>query len=179
MRRFSLIFGMLLTFTAVAWGSAQAAEWCAHEAGAPSASDEHDCCRAKIGGSDAGHSPSQETSHDASHENLTTRNQAEASHAGMNCGRADAASTTETGNSAFAGLSCAECCAGGSGQTPATAAVVAPEQNKVKRDAGRACARSRDLFAPAALDVSRLAPSQHAPPAPPSHRHILLGVFLI
>ncbi|HEY9403510.1 MAG TPA: hypothetical protein VIQ24_12675, partial [Pyrinomonadaceae bacterium] len=93
MRRLSLIFGMLLAITAVAWGSAQAAEWCAHEAGAPSASDEHDCCRARIGESDAEHSPSQETSHDASHENLTTRNQAGESHAEMNCGRANAAST--------------------------------------------------------------------------------------
>lgn len=180
MRRLSLIFGMLLTLTAVAWGSALVAdEWCAHEAGAPSASDEHDCCRARIGEPDAGHSPSQETSHDASHENLTTQNQAEASHAGMNCGRANAASTTETEDSASAGLSCAECCVGGSGQTPATVLLVAPEQNKVKRDAGRACARSRDLFAPATLDVSHFAPPQHSPPVPHGQRHILISVFLI
>lgn len=179
MRRFSLIFGMLLTLAAVAWGGAQAAEWCLHEAGAASASDEHDCCRAKIGGSDRGHSASQGTSHDAPHENSTAQKQAGESHAGMNCGRADAASTPETQAYAFVahGLSCAECCVDGSGQTPATAAVVAPEQNKIKRDAGRASAR--DLFAPAALYVSHLAPTQHAPPSPPGHRHILIGVFLI
>jgi hypothetical protein len=178
MRRFSLILGMLLTLAAIAWGSAQAAGWCLHEAGAPSASGEHDCCRAKIGGSDAGHSPSR----GASHENPTARKQAGESHAGMNCGRGDAAaSTPETQAYAFVahGLSCAECCVDGSGQAPATAAVVAPEQNKIKRDAGRASARARGLFSPAALYVSHLAPTQHAPPSPPGHRHILIGVFLI
>jgi hypothetical protein len=179
MRRFSLIFGMLLTLTAVVWGSALAAGWCTHEADAPSVSGEHDCCRAKIGDLDAGHTPSQGTSHDASHENSTARKQAEASHAGMNCGRANAASTPETQASAFVahGLTCAECCVDNSGQTPATAALVAPEQNKIKRDAGRASAR--DLFTPAALYVSHLAPTQHAPPSPPGLRHILIGVFLI
>jgi hypothetical protein len=99
----------------------------------------------------------------------------------MNCGGADASSTSELGAVAMGerGLSCAECCAGGSGQTPATAVVVAPEQNKVKRDAGSNSVGARNLFAPAASSVSHLAPSQHAPPAPTERRHVLMGVFLI
>ena len=179
MRRLALIFGMFLTLTAGVWSSALAAasDWCMHERRAPVASDEHDCCRAKIGDPDTHHSGSQETSH----ENSTARTSPDESHAGMNCGGADVSSTPETGVVAMGerGGSCAECCAGGSGQTPATAAVVAPEQNKVRRDAGSDSASARGLFALAPSHVLHLAPSQHAPPATPQRRHVLIGVFLI
>jgi hypothetical protein len=182
---------MLLTLTAGVWGGAlasAASAWCAHEAaGATRATDGHDCCRARIGDSDAHHPESQATAHDASttrHENSTARQQADEAHAGMNCaaGADTTVATPDTGAASLVarGLpSCAECCAGGSGQTPAAAFVVAPEAGKVKRDAGVASASARHLFAPASSHVSPLAPSQHAPPAPPGHRHILISVFLI
>jgi hypothetical protein len=182
MRRLTLIFGIFLTLTAGVWSSALAASaWCMHEASAPSAPDEHDCCRAKIGESNEHHSESQGTSHDASHEKSTTRNQAHESHAGMNCGDVVDSSTHETPAVALSqgGLSCGECCAGGSGRTPTTAVVIVPEQHKVKRDAASDSAGTRDLFAPASARVSHFAPSQHAPPAPPERRHALIGVFLI
>jgi hypothetical protein len=189
MRRLVLIFGMLLTLTAGVWGNALAAAsaWCAHEASAPAApaaSDEHDCCRAKIGAPDTHHSNSQQTSHDASHEKTNAHARAGESHAGMNCGGAEEASSTpEIGGASLAarGLSsCAACCAGGSSKTPATAIFAAPEQNKVKRvEDGACCAGASRLFASVTLDVSHLAPSQHAPPASPERRHVLLGVFLI
>lgn len=183
MRRFALIFGILLTLTASVWGSALAAAsaWCMHEAGASSASDEHDCCRANIADSDEHHSPSHETSDDAAHETSTTHDQEREAHAGMNCGGAEAASTPETAHAALGQRmqSCVECCAGGSGQTPATVVVVAPEQYKVKRDAGSDSAGVSDLFALAPAHVSNPAPTQHAPPTPPERRHILINVFRI
>jgi hypothetical protein len=181
MRRLALIFGMLLTLTAGVWGSALAAAsaWCMHEASAPAESDGHDCCRAKIGESNTPHSESTQTSHDASHETSTTQHQAGESHAGMNCGGAKDSSTPEIDAAAFGGLSCAECCAGGSSKTPATAVFVAPEQNKVKRDASGDSQSARDLFASMTVYVSHLAPSQHAPPSPAARRHVLIGVFLI
>lgn len=182
---------MLLTLTAGAWTNvlAAAAAWCAHDASAHDASapvavasDEHDCCIAKVGAGSAHHSASPEVSHEATHEQTTTHTQAAASHAGMNCDGADesARGTYEAASvTASRGLSCFECCAGRSGQTPATAVVVAPEQNKVKRDAANATVHARDLFAHASLNVSHLAPSQHAPPANEQRRHILISVFLI
>jgi hypothetical protein len=186
MRRSALIFGLLLTLTAGVWGNALAAAasaWCAHEADgivAADASDEHDCCRAKIGEPDTYHSQSPQTSHDAAHEKSTTHDQAAESHAGMDCGGAKAFSTPDIDAAAsLGGRSCVECCAGVPGKTPATAVFVTPEQNKLKRDAGGDCAGASDLFASVTLDVSRLAPSQHAPPAPPGRRHILISVFLI
>ncbi|MCA1565681.1 MAG: hypothetical protein LC803_08580 [Acidobacteria bacterium] len=180
----ALIFGMLLTLTAGVWGSALAAAsaWCMHDASAPAAPDEHDCCRAKIGESNTHHSGSQQTSHDASHENSTTHAQAAESHAGMNCGGAEASATPEIGGASLGagGLSRAPCCAGGSGKTPATAVVVAPEQNKVKRVEGGACREGASrLFTPVTLDVSHLAPSRHAPPSSPERRHVLISIFLI
>jgi hypothetical protein len=191
MRRLALIFGMLLTLTTGVWSGAHAAAsaWCVHEASAPSAPDEHDCCRAKTGESNAGHGASQRASHDASHESSNTRRensnareQARAPRAGMNCASAgEASGARENGAAALVrqGLSCAECCAGGSGQTPAAAASVAPEQNKVRRAAGSNSTAARHLFASAPSHVSHLAPTQHAPPAPLERRHILNGVFLI
>jgi hypothetical protein len=186
MRRLALIFGMLLTLTAGVWGSALAAAsaWCTHDdASAPAAPDEHDCCRAKIGEPDAHHSGSQQTSHDdASHEKSNTHAQAGESHAGMNCGGAEDSASPEIGVGSLGvrGLSsCAACCAGGSSKTPATAVVVAPEQNKGKRVASGDCASASRLFAPVTLDVSHLAPSQHAPPSSPERRHVLISVFLI
>lgn len=174
---------MLLTLTAGVWSSALAAAasaaWCMHESSAPAAPDAHDCCRAKIGEPDTQHSESTQTSHDASHETSTTHDQANESHAGMNCGGAKDSSTLEIDAASFGGLSCADCCAGGSSKTPATAVFVAPEQNKVKRDASGGAERASDLFASTTLYVSHLAPSQHAPPAPAGRRHVLLGVFLI
>jgi len=184
MRRLALIFGMFLTLSAGVWSSASAAAFasCMHDASAMPAPDEHDCCRAQIGEPDAPHAAPGETSHgEAAHENSSTDNQAQESHAGTDCAGAAASTARETGVVAMSerGLSCAECCVGGSGQTPATAAVVAPEQNKIKRDAGSASARERDAFPPASSPVSHLAPSQHAPPAHPERRHVLIGVFLI
>lgn len=182
MRRTTLIFGMLLTLTAGVWTSAlaAAARWCAHDANASAvavASDEHDCCIAKVGKSNAHHSESREIPHEATHEPSTTQTQA-ASHDEMNCdGASDSAH--ETAVSGQRGLSCLECCAGGSGQTPATPVVVAPEQGKVKRDAANATTFARQLFAPAALCVSHLSPTQHAPPPKEQRRHILISVFLI
>ncbi|HLL71677.1 MAG TPA: hypothetical protein VK363_09610, partial [Pyrinomonadaceae bacterium] len=69
MRRTALIFGMLLTLTAGVWTSALAAAavWCA-PADAVVASDEHDCCIAKVGKSNAHHAESQEIQHEATHE---------------------------------------------------------------------------------------------------------------
>jgi hypothetical protein len=181
MRRTALIFGMLLTLTAGAWTNvlAAAAAWCAPAATAPA---EHDCCVARIGKSSAHHSASPEISHEASHGQSTTHTQAAASHAAMNCGGAggSARETREAASvSSERGLSCFECCAGRNGQTPATAVVVAPEQSKVKRDAANATLHARSLFAHASLNVSHLAPSQHAPPANEQRRHILISVFLI
>lgn len=174
---------MFLTLTAGVWGSALAAAsaWCMHEAGALAAPDEHDCCRTNIDNRNAHHAESQATPHDAAHENPATGKQSDEAHAGMNCGGADASAMPETAPVAFGqrGLSCAGCCAGGSGHTPATALVVAPEQNKVKRDAGSDSACPGDLFAPVPSYVSHLAHRQHAPPAPPERRHVLIGVFLI
>ncbi|HZG52961.1 MAG TPA: hypothetical protein VEZ40_12565, partial [Pyrinomonadaceae bacterium] len=76
MRRLALIFGMFLTLTAGVWSSApaDAAARCLHdEASAPSAPDEHDCCRAKIGEQNARRTASQDASHDAGHEKSTAR----------------------------------------------------------------------------------------------------------
>jgi len=189
MRRTALIFGLLLTLTAGVWGGAlasAASAWCSHEAGETSdAADAHDCCRARIGNSAAAHhSDPQPAPHDASttrHERSNARNQIDQSHAGMTCDGAASASTTETDAPALGarGLSCADCCAGGSSETPATAFVVAPEQGKVKRDAASASVGARERNAPAPSHVSHLAPSQHAPPVPPDRRHILISVFLI
>jgi len=193
MRRTALIFGMLLTLTAGVWTSALAAAavWCA-PADAVVASDEHDCCIAKVGKSNAHHAESQEIQHEATHEpatkqvaamheGSTTQTQTPAPHGETNCdGASDPAREThEAALSVEGGLSCFECCAGGSGQTPVTAIVVAPEQTKVKRDAANATAHMRQLFAPASLDISHLAPSQHAPPHKEQRRHILISVFLI
>jgi hypothetical protein len=174
---------MLLTLAAGVWGgaSAVASRLCIHESGAPSAPGEHDCCRADIARSNARHPESQEISHDAASEDSTAADQARDAHAGMNCGGADSASTSENSMAAsgLRGLSCGECCAGGSGKTPAMAVVVVPEQNKVKRGAGADSTGASDPFAPVAIDISRLAPSQHAPPAPTERRHMLISVFLI
>lgn len=174
---------MLLTLAAGVWGSALAAasDLCMHEAGAPPASDEHDCCRANIGESNAHHSEPQGTSHDAAHENSNNEGQAHAAHAGTDCGGASAASTPEHATAALVrrGLSCAECCAGGSPRAPATAVFVAPEQHKVRRAAASGSACAGDLFAPARVHLSHLAATQHAPPASPERRHILINVFLI
>jgi hypothetical protein len=183
MRRFAFILGMLLTLTAGVWGSALAASaWCMHETSAPSAPDEHDCCRAKLGESNAHHSEAQGTSHDdAVHENSTTEDESHNAHAGMNCDGANASATPEHAPAALVqhGLSCAECCAGGSRQAPATAVFVAPEQNKVKRAAANDSTGAGDLFAHAPIRVSHLAATQHAPPVPPERRHVLISVFLI
>ncbi|HEX8127810.1 MAG TPA: hypothetical protein VF527_01830 [Pyrinomonadaceae bacterium] len=184
MRRLALIYGMLLTLTAGVWSSALAvtSASCLHEEGAPAASDEHDCCRADISGSNAEQPAScnalQQTSADASHDTSTASDQADDAHDGMSCAASSPA--TETRPAAVSGLlSCAECCAGGSGQTPATVAFVTPEQNKVKRAAGSDAAGASDLFPPSPAHVSHLAPTQHAPPSPPERRHILISIFLI
>jgi len=167
--------------TSGVWSSALAAAsaWCSHEAGA--ASDEHDCCRADIGDSNAHHAEAADAPHDAAPEHPTTRNQPAEAHAGMNCSGAHASPPPESAPVALvqAGRTCAECCAGGSGQTPATVYVIAPEQNKVKRDAGGDSAGASALFASSLVHVSHLAPTQHAPPVPPERRHILIGVFRI
>lgn len=178
---------MLLTLTAGVWTSAlaAAARWCAHEESAPAAvaaaPDEHDCCIARVGKPDAHHAESQEIPHEATHEPATTQTQTPAPHGETNCdGASDPARERhETALSVEGAPSCFECCAGGSGRTPATPVVVAPEQGKVKRAAADATTNARQLFAPAALDISHLAPSQHAPPHKEQRRHILISVFLI
>jgi hypothetical protein len=194
MRRLALISGMLFTLTASVWGSALAAvvfACCMNEASASNvaapASDEHDCCRAKLGESNAPHSEATEHSHaaaaTATHEDeLAPEPQADAApHAGMDC-----AGAGEPGNEAKAiaasgerGRSCLECCAGRSKQMPTTATFSTPEQSRVKRAAAHVPVAVRGSFAPATSGVSHLAPSQHAPPAPVERRHKLISVFLI
>jgi hypothetical protein len=182
MRRLILIFGMFLTLTAGVWSSVPvAAASCPHEASAPDASAGHDCCRANAGEPDTSHFASQGSSHEeAAHVKSNTLSQAHGAPARTHCADASAAPEIDAVALGQGGLllsSCADCCAGDAGQTPATAFVAAPEPNKVKRVAGSdaACA----LFARAPSYISHLAPSQHAPPAPPARRHILLGLFLI
>lgn len=198
MRRRVLIFGIMLTLTAGMWSSALAAvaaaccmeETSADAVAATPAFDEHDCCVARIGESNAPHSEETEHGEAAMHDSsaLSPEPQADATHAGMDCAGAkepssEAASEakSETKFAAFdeRGRSCLACCAGGGNRMPTTAAFSAPEPNKVKRAAGSVSASARDLFAPDASGVSHLKPSQHAPPAPLERRHILNSVFLI
>ncbi|HYO98690.1 MAG TPA: hypothetical protein VER76_00580 [Pyrinomonadaceae bacterium] len=194
MRQTALIFGMLLTLAAGVWTCAPSADAapCAHDTDAhasATASDEHDCCLARIGQPDAHHPASPEISHEATHqqsthEQSTLQTQTAASHAGTHCDSArDSARDTHGEEAAAAGgdcgRSCFECCAGRSGQTPTTAVVAAPEQGKAKRDAAHATPAARQLFAHASPDISHLAPSQHAPPQNEQRRHILISVFLI
>jgi hypothetical protein len=193
MRRLALISGMLFTLTASVWGSALAAvvfACCMNEASASNvaapASDEHDCCRAKLGESDAPHAESTEHSPAAA---MTTHEDASvpepqtggAHHAGMDCAGAEEPGNEAKASAAFGerGRSCLECCAGRTKQMPTTATFNTPEQNRAKRAAANAHVVSRDSFAPAASGVSHLAPSQHAPPAPVERRHVLNSVFLI
>jgi len=180
MRRRALIFGILLTLTASVWsGALAAAASCLHEANAV-ASVEHDCCRAKIGEPDTHHSEATEDAHAATHGQSISQNQAPGSHAGMNCGGAEK-SAREPKVTAFGerNLSCFACCANRPGGMPVMAVVSAPEQNKVKRDAGNAQSNPRAIFAPTAHDVSHLAPTQHAPPPTEQRRHLLISVYLI
>jgi hypothetical protein len=190
MRRTALIFGLLLTLTAGVWGSALAAvaaACCLNDASASAdaapVADEHDCCRAKLGESNAPHSESNEPSHAeaATHEHaLAPEPPADDSHAGMDC---EAGAEPESGAKAAAfgesGRSCLECCAGRSNQMPTTATISAPEPNKVKRTTTHAPVGAQDSFAPGAHGVAHLSPSQHAPPAPRERRHKLINVFLI
>lgn len=206
MRRFALIFGMLLTLTAGVWANAlaAAADWCAHEtsaaAVAAATSNEHDCCRARVGEPDAHHAATADD--EATHEDASSQTQAAPqaqaapqiqaasqgqsvmAHAAPDCCDARAAYPTLKTRAAAAlggrtAASCAECCAGRTNPTPPTAAFAAPEQSKLKRDAGSDTAQARELFAPPAPDASRFAPKQHAPPAPTERRHILISIFLI
>lgn len=191
---------MFLTLTAGVWGGALAAfassAWCLHdmnasEADVAPASDEHDCCRARLGDANATHSESTEHSHDdaATHEDALSQTQANNPHAEMDCASAqgpesESAEGPESESKATAvfgerGPSCFECCAGRANQTPITATFGAPEQNKIKRDGASAPVNAHDLFAPAAHGISHLTPSQHAPPMPAGRRHVLLSVFLI
>lgn len=191
MRRMALIYGMLLTLTAGVWGNALAAvisACCMNETSAPvaaaPASDEHDCCRAKLGESNATHTEATEHAHDATaattHEDAPEP-QPGGSHAGMDCAGTEEAGSDTRATTAFGERvrSCFECCAGRTKQMPTTATFSAPEQNKVKRAAANASAVAHDSFAPASSGVSHLVPSQHAPPAPSERRHMLISVFLI
>lgn len=192
MRRLALIFGLILTLTAGAWGgvlAAVVAACCMNDAGASNvavapASDEHDCCRAKLDETDAPPSESTGHAHDeaaATHEDAPSPEpQADGSHDGMDC---EVAAEPESGTKVAAlgerGRSCFECCAGRSQQMPTTATISAPEPNKVKRAAAHASTSARDTFASDAHGVAHLSPSQHAPPAPRARRHKLINVFLI
>lgn len=182
MRRMTLIFSILLTFTAGVWSSALAGAWCLHEMSAPAAtaSDEHDCCRARVGEPNRHHSESPENSHEATREKTIPQTQAAGQHSRMDCeGVGEPARKSKVKAFGERRSSCFECCAGRTGQTPTATVVVAPEQSKVKRDAANAFVAARDLFAPALLNVSHLVPSQHAPPATGQRRQILISVFLI
>jgi hypothetical protein len=195
MRRQVLIFGIILTLTSGVWSSALAAvadACCMNEASADAiaatqASDEHDCCVAKIDEPDAPHSESTEQAHEvaATHESASSReSQADAAHAWMDCAGAkessgEAKSATRAAAFDERMRSCFACCAGRSNQMPTNAAFSAPEPNKVKRAAGSVSTGARQLFTPGASCVSHLAPSQHAPPAQRERRHILNSVFLI
>lgn len=183
MRRPALIFGILFTLTAGVWSSASAAAGsCLHKASAPVVSDEHDCCRARVGESNSHHSEAPDDSREATHGKPVPQNQVAGSHAVMDCEGAEEparqAKATAVGER---GSTCFECCASRPGQTPTTPTIVAPEQNKVKRDAGSAQVNGRAMFAPTTTDASHLAPSQHAPPLTEQQRrrHILISVFLI
>jgi len=183
MRRTALIFGTLLTLMAGVWSGASiaASACCMHEASAPVVSNEHDCCRAEIGDANERRTDSQPTSHDASHEKSNMRAQSQATHAGVNCVSAVAPSEGETGAAAFGrgGLSCAECCAGRSGHTPATAMVAISEQNRAKREARGVATGACSTFSFARARISYFAPTQHAPPSSSERRHVLLSLFLI
>ena len=183
---------MFLTLTAGVWSSALAAvasSWCMHDMGVSEAdvapaSGEHDCCRAKLDDANAPHSESSEHAHEAAttHENSSSPEpQADGAHAQMDCALTKEPEAGSRSAAAFGerGRSCFECCAGRANQTPATAAISAPEQNKVKRAAANASACANELFVPGAHGVSHLAPSQHAPPVPRERRHVLISVFLI
>jgi hypothetical protein len=189
MRRLALIFGLLLTLTAGVWSgalAAVAAACCSNDASASvvatPASDEHDCCRAKLGESNAPHAESDEHAHAAlaaTHADAPAP-QTDGAHAGADC---EAAAESEGGANGAAfvegGRSCSECCAGRTKQMPTTATLAAPELNKAKRAATHAPVGARDSFAPTASGVAHLSPSQHAPPAPRERRHKLINVFLI
>jgi hypothetical protein len=198
MRRTALISGLLLTLTASVWGSALAAvsdACCMNDASAPNdvaaaapASDEHDCCRAKLDGSNAPHSQSNEHAHASvatTHEDApASKPQAEATHTGMDCmGAAEPESGATVAATAVGfverGRSCFECCAGRGKQMPTTATTSAPEPNKAKRAALNVADAARHSFAHGAQGVAHLSPSQHAPPAPGERRHKLINVFLI
>ena len=194
MRRLALIFGLLLTLTAGVWSgalAAVAAACCTSDASASvvaaPASDGHDCCRAKLGESNAPPSESTEHAHAvaATHEDEhAPKPHADAAHAGEDCvGASESESVATTAGTAVAfgerGRSCFECCAGRSRQMPTTATASAPEPNKVKRVAAHASSGARHSFAPGAQGVAHLSPSQHAPPAPGERRHKLINVFLI
>lgn len=196
MRRPALICGLLLTLSAGVWSGALAAvadACCTNDAGVAAAtataSDEHDCCRAKFGEPDAPHTESTEHAHAVAaptHEvELAPEPQADNSHAGMDC---EAAARSQSGATAVEaeragfverGGSCFECCAGRSKQMPTTATVSAPEPNKVKRAAAHASPAARHSFARVAQGVAHLSPTQHAPPARGERRHKLINVFLI
>ncbi|HEV7903756.1 MAG TPA: hypothetical protein VGO96_07945 [Pyrinomonadaceae bacterium] len=196
MRRLALIFGLLLTLTAGVWGSAiaVAAACCMDDASASNgaaaapASDEHDCCRAKLGESNAPPSQSNEHAHAiaaATHEDAhAPKPQADAAHANVDCMGAAESESVAAGAGAAVGFvergrSCFECCAGRGKQMPTTATTSAPEPNKVKRAALNGADDARRSFAPTASGVAHLSPSQHAPPAPGERRHKLINVFLI
>lgn len=188
MRRLALIFGLLLTLTAGVWGSALAAvvsACCTNDESASvvPASDEHDCCRAKIGESNATHADATEHAHDAAatHEDAPAPEpQAKGSHAGMDCeGAVETVGEAKAAASGEGARSCLECCAGRSNQMPTTATFSVPEQNRMKRALANLPVVSRDSFAPATSGIAHLAPSQHAPPAPVERRHKLIKVFLI
>ncbi len=185
MRQPALIFGMLLTLTTGVWSSALtvAGGWCRHEASAPVASDEHDCCRARIGESNSQYSESPDNSPGATRGKWASQNQVGGSQAGMDGSRvAEAAEFVPRAKATSfdeCGLSCFECCANRSGKMPVTPTIVAPEPNQVKRVAGAASASAWYSFASTAFDISTLAPSQHAPPPTAERRHMLISVFLI
>ncbi|HEV2803133.1 MAG TPA: hypothetical protein VGW12_21880 [Pyrinomonadaceae bacterium] len=185
MRRSILIFGMLLTLTAGVCGGVSLAAYacCAEEAGALAASDEHDCCRANIGydKNSARRPESHTASPDGAHENLNaTPLQTRDSHTETNCSGADASAERHGAALGRDDLSCGECCAGGSGRTPATVLVAASEGNKTKRDARYVSSdASRDLFAHVPARVSQLAARPHAPPHVPARLHVLHSLFLI
>ena len=194
MRRLAIICGLLLALSAGVWGGAFAAvaSACCLSAAAGEtapASDEHDCCRAKIGESNASHTESTGHAHAGTaatrEDELAPEPQADGSHAGLDCEAAAAsgggANAVEAKAVCFAerGHSCLECCAGRGKQMPTTATVSAPEPNKVKRGGAHASSGTHRSFAHGAQDVAHLSPSQHAPPAPGERRHKLINVFLI
>ena len=161
MRRLTSHLGItLLALLLCGWGEAMTSVLCPHAAG-----QGHACCPEKSEGAPAG------KHHSASHHQQAR---------GAKSERREHAShhrTAEAVTGPAAGSSCAHCL--GRRDLPAAPASVR-ELTAQKSGAGKVAAHATKILAqPPTVLVSRLAPTQHAPPGPAGRRRLLLSVFLI